>query len=303
MPSGSHGGGGHCGSSGGGFSGGGGHSSHGGGSHGGGSRGPGRPGVYHGRPVRFYYFGGRRYYTPSKVSSAFSFILVVAIIALIAAFVCWGNFSEADDQIASFERDYANYQRMIERADSNSKYLLEDAKITGIYQCDVSADHYYIEYVFKNAKGKDIEGYTYCTYKYSDILAKGYETGGYIVLAIDCDKNNIVGDVDSINYDYKYTTLEDDADYVYNKESLDKYSILWKVLVGVGVAAIVGGIVLIAVTLKKAKDDDKDDDKTKVINQPVFEEKKPEVRRCQYCGSVLKDGETECKNCGGRNFE
>lgn len=297
MPSGSHGGGGHCGSSGGGHSS---HSSHSGGhSSSGGSSGFGRPGVYHGRSVRFFYFGGRRYYAPSKVSNVLSIVFAIVFIALIATFVCWANYGEYDAQIESFERDYANYQRMIQRADSNSDYLLEDAKITGIYQCDVSPDYYHINYSFKNAKGKDIDGYTYCTYTYADILDKGYSVGGYITLAIDCNKNNIVGDVDSIDYDYKYTTLEDDADYVNYKQSLDKFSVLWKVMLGISVAFIVGGIVVVVLTFKKTKDDEEKEERLAEIKKEE-EKRKSEPRRCAYCGSLLKDGEIECKNCGGR---
>lgn len=194
MPSGSHSG----------SHGGGGGSHFGGGGSSSGSSGGGRR---HGRPygrhstVIFFGRGG--------VSSVFA---VLAIFALIFAIVCTTIASGNKSYLKQIEADYMYYQDMIDdayarQALGDGSYLV-DGVIVSKFQSD-SCDKWYVTYYFLDQNDKPVKGYTYSIYTWDQVKDK--DAGDVIKLAVD--SNPITQDTDSINVDYKNTTLKDDGEY------------------------------------------------------------------------------------------
>lgn len=74
--------------------------------------------------------------------------------------------------------------------------------------------------------------------------------------------------------------------------------------IGIGAFCVVAGLIVI-LTIKNSKGLHKTKYDTKTISKPniVVEETKEikqEVKRCEYCGSKVKDSDIECKRCGAK---
>ena len=302
MPSGSGfgGGGGHFG---GGFSGGGhGHSS----SSSSSSR---SRGMVNGRSVVIYHgYRGNRYYVSSGVSSAMSFMsfFAICLIAIGIILLNLGYTVAADNKqaIQTIEQDYAKYQNMIKTAETFSDYMLlttdeNAAVITKQEKCDRS-DKYFLRYAFKDKNGYVVEGYTFCTYTREDMLKMQYQEGQKIQLALSTRKDAITQNTNSIDYNYKYTTIEDDGDYIALKNK-DVKGMERGFKLG-GYFALFGGIALIVVSVvmyyKKRKIYEENQKEQEVAKQKAEEAARPKSNFCVYCGAKIPSQDIKCPSCG-----
>jgi hypothetical protein len=231
MPSGSHSG----------SRGGGGGSHFGGGSSSGSSGGGRWHGRPHGRHVSIVFFGRR-------VSSAF---VALAVFALFLAIVCTLGVSGDKSYLQQIESDYMYYQDMIDDAYDkqilgDSSYLV-DGVIISKFQSD-TCDKWYVTYYFLDKDGEKVDGYTYSIYTWNQV--KDMDPGDIIKLAVD--SNPITQDTDSINVDYKYTTLEDDGEYA---QLLKKRKIMKTAAISL---YIVAGALFISSIIKGSKKEDSD---------------------------------------------
>ncbi len=283
MPSGSHSGG-HGGGGGSHFGGGG--SS--GGSHSGGGSSHNR-GYRNGRTV--YYFGrgyGRRYMY-SGAYSAFSILRAIGIFLLVMGLVVLLTLTGYNSQLKNIKADYLYYQDMIEDAEEklaqgDDSYFV-DGIIISKFKND-NCDKWYITYSFLDKDGRVVEGYTYSIYTWEQV--KDMDNGDIIKLAVD--SKPITQDTDSINVDYKNTTLMDDGEYakiVSNKKNTRNVSI---VFICIAVALIGSSIIIRVKASKKVTDDGQDS--TNSSNDGY--------RRCRFCDRFLDGDETYCKDCGAK---
>lgn len=282
MPSGSRGGGGGSHSGG----------SRGGGSHfGGGSRRSSHVRtVRNGRTVVYLGSGTSRRYMSSGMYNLMSFLTSIVMIALFLGFSFVMGISNASEQIKTIEEDYAYYQNMIivaeNKANSNIEGYIVYGTVTGVYL--KSKDKYYLTYSFVADSGETVKnGYTFSTYEFEDVnnIVVGVTE---IKLALEYAPSDVL--TDSIDYDYKFTTLEDDIEYVEAVDSKSKLT-TYSIIAGVATTAI-----LVAVIVIKTKGSKKEENEA-ASNQEV-KQQVPKKNHCKYCGSVVLDGKTSCDNCG-----
>lgn len=290
MPSGSRGGGGggHSGgSSGGGRS---------GGSHfGGGSRSRLVKGVRNGRTVVFIGTGANRRYISNKLFDVVTMLRVLITFAVFFAIPIIMIISSINGQLEKIKEDYSYYQNMIEVADSMENQNVDGYIIYGtITGKDLKYDNkYYLTYSFEAKDGSIVDnGYTFSTYTFEEVkdLIPGVSQ---IKLALETNQSNEY--TDSIDYNYKYTTLEDDGEYTQitkNKQTLETYLI---VLISATVVCLIIMAVILIKGLKKEKSE------TQELNantSRTIQETPRKEMHCRYCGSIVLDGKTSCDNCG-----
>lgn len=283
MPSGSHSGG--HGGGGGSHFGGGGSSS---GSHGG-SGSSRNHGYRNGRSVVFFGRGYHRRYMYSGAHSAFSILIAIGIFALVIGSLVLLTMGGNNKDLKNIEADYLYYQDMIADAEEklaqgDDSYFV-DGIIISKFKND-NCDKWYVTYYFLDNQGKKVEGYTYSIYTWEQV--KDMDNGDIIKLAVDT--NPITQDTDSINLDYKNTTLNDDGEYIKiikSKENTQRVGIIALVIGGLLVA---GAIIIRIKASHKVLEDSQD-----------FTEFSNSGRKlCKYCGGYLKSGDTICSDCGGR---
>jgi len=278
MPSGSH-----AGSPGSHSSGG---ASFGGGSFGGGPRGS------HG-PQRSSFRGGftmiffGRGAGSGEGSIAFAWIFM-AIIGFVFSIAFAGAVSVVNGNIAKIKEDYAYYQTMINMAKQNPSVLILSADVTDSFLG--SGNKYYITYEYEYDTDKKLNGYTYSVYTREEAAA--LLGTGTVQIAIN--KAPVNANTDSITMDFDGRNYKDDGDYIQNLASKKAVIIVFSVILSI----IAIFIVLVAVgtvkTLKKKNSPapTKPDSDT----SPA----KPTTPTCAYCGSTLKEGQTQCPSCGAR---
>jgi len=258
--------------------------------------------------VIFNGFGGRRYYVSNGVSSGMSimsffafFLFVLALILLSTGYSVAGQTAQ---EIEIIKQDYAKYQNMIKTAENNNEYMLlttdeNAAVITKQEKCDRS-DKYFLRYEFEDKNGYIVEGYTFCTYTKEDMLKMQYQEGQKIQLALSTKKDAITQNTNSIDYNYKYTTIEDDGDYIALKNK-DVKGMERGFKLG-GFFALLGGIALIVMSVvmyyKKRKIYEENQKAEEVAKQKAEEAARPKSNFCVYCGAKIPSQDIKCPSCG-----
>lgn len=289
MPSGRSSGGGHCGgshSSGGGHFGGGGSRHSSGGVFSGFSR-----GVRGGRSVMFINIGGRRYYAGSWVGALLSLMIFALIVSVMCALGVGSTITGNKMDLARMENDYKRYQAMISFAEENPEYITYGT-IEAILPCEQSSKGYYIEYSFGPDGCK--KGYTYCIYSVEDLDNPALKKGKPYKLALDAKESDIINsniDVDSVNFDYKDTKIEDDFDYVSLKAEI-------RSMRGLRVGSLLfAGVMIALMVLIVVKSLHKDTPENAVSSA---ERMKALTTHCEYCGGKVSASEPRCPSCGAK---
>lgn len=266
----------------GGHGGGGSHFGGGGGSHFGGG---GRGGSGGGRPPRpiYFGFGGTRYYVPLKKSNAIrSFFVLAIFFVVVAAVLMLGGFAPNND-LKKITADRQRYIEMINRAEKDSSYVREGTITGTFYNSDCGK--WYFTYVIPTDDGYgNLEGYSYSIYDANEI--KNFVPGETLEFAVGFTPVTL--STDSIDMGYKNKPLTDDGEYIdliKERRNLRLFAAL-AVLAALSLGIL--GAVLLLRNLRKKE----------TAGETTEDENGIPIRRCEYCGSILKDGETKCPNCG-----
>lgn len=266
----------------GGHGGGGSHFGGGGGSHfGGGGRG-GSGGSRPPRPI-YFGFGGTRYYVPLKKSNAIrSFFVLAIFFVVVAAVLMLGGFAPNND-LKKITADRQRYIEMINRAEKDSSYVREGTITGTFYNSDCGK--WYFTYVIPTDDGYgNLEGYSYSIYDGNEI--KNFVPGETLEFAVGFTP--VTPSTDSIDMGYKNKPLSDDGEYIdliKERRNLRLFAAL-AVLAALSLGIL--GAVLLFKNLRKKE----------TSGETTEDENGIPIRRCEYCGSFLKDGETKCPNCG-----
>lgn len=287
MPSGSHGG--RAGSHGG-FSGGGGGRSRSsfGGSRTSGSFRPRSGGGFRPRGPRPFHFGRRVYIVSSGRQSVLSLIIIAGLFLVMGLIINFGTLSSFKEDKRMIEEENRYYISMVERAESDSRYMVEGTVEEQFYKTEY--ERYYITYTFETDAGNTVSGYTFSIYTLDNVPAKG----STIWLAVD---DLVVDtDTDSVPMDYDDFTLEDDGEYLKVKKTISKAT--WKIVLFIGLIVVaVGGYILVIVTAKKKQEEKEETEKAEQKAKEEAEEKK---RFCEYCGARVEPSDSVCPQCGAR---
>lgn len=266
----------------GGHGGGGSHFGGGGGSHFGGG---GRGGSGGGRPPRpiYFGFGGTRYYVPLKKSNAIrSFFVLAIFFVVVAAVLMLGGFAP-NNNLKKITADRQRYIEMINRAEKDSSYVREGTITGTFYNSDCGK--WYFTYVIPTDDGYgNLEGYSYSIYDANEI--KNFVPGETLEFAVGFTP--VTPSTDSIDMGYKNKPLTDDGEYIdliKERRNLRLFAAL-AVLAALSLGIL--GAVLLFKNLRKKE----------TAGETTEDENGIPIRRCEYCGSVLLDGETKCPNCG-----
>lgn len=204
------------------------------------------------------------------------FFGVIAFVGIICTIIGSITANAYKNKIQTMKDDSVYYYNLIEtgeRVEANiSRY---------VYYLDYNGyEWYYIEYWF-NDGDKKIEGETYVDYSLSQAKAKGDKIVVYYNSA----------DGFSINEDYRLESVE-----YKNYISCKKGSIGVAIF---GIVAIVAGVFLMIVFIKKGKKQKAEEKATEDEEKQKDEESRKE-RHCEYCGTVVGDEVTNCPNCGAK---
>lgn len=297
MPSGSRSGGGgsHFGSS---------SRSSGGGSHsswgGGGSSWGGRH-HHHGTHVHIHGRGG--FWSPFIAFAIFFFVLAAAMFSM------YGSIKEDKEFVQS---DYAYYQKIITEAKSDTNKQITAQVKDVLYNENIGA--WYITYQFEiDGKGfgyySGDEHYTFCIYKedpsvHDDPIGNGdpydlypIQNGEDFPIAVNTTNKNST--VRSVNMDYEHTTLENDFEYkkICNNLKSD-------IGVGIGALAISVSLIIIPIVITVKKNKKQKAEEVANSGNPaaaagtITNIEKTQENKCEYCGCIIKAGDTTCKRCG-----
>ena len=212
------------------------------------------------------------------------------------------------------EADYTYYQGLVANAKEDSS-LRRDAQVKDVWY-DEDIDAWYITYWFEmNGKTYGLldedEHYTFYIYKYDpsvheDPIGNGdpydlypIDSGDTFPIAV----NTTTGvSVDSVNMDYEYTTLEHDYEYKILCNRINHPNdnlIVGAVMLGIGVTVITIGIVLAVRRSKKQKAEEiANSGNPAAAAAATSTTTSVQENKCDYCGCIIKYGETTCKRCG-----
>ena len=286
MPSGSHSGG-HGGGGGSHFGGGGSI----GGSHGGGSSSSRNRGYRNGRTVYYFGTGYHRRYMYGGAYTAFSLLRAIGIFLLVMGLVVLLTLTGHNSQLKNIEADYLYYQDMISDAEEHLAEGDDSYFVDGIIVSkfkNEKCDKWYITYYFFDKDNKKVDGYTYSIYTWEQV--KDMDNGDIIKLAVD--SKPITQDTDSINVDYKNTSLMDDGEYVKIVKSKKNTRNVAIIFICIATTLIGASIFIRVKASKKVLEDDNDSSNTNSSNDGY--------RRCRFCDRVLDEDETYCKDCGAK---
>lgn len=211
------------------------------------------------------------------------------------------------------EADFAYYQKLVTDAKEDSSLQI-NAKVKDVWY-DEDYDAYYITYWFTIGTktyglADNDEHYTFHIYKHdpsthSDPIGNGdpydlypIDSGDTFPIAINTRDTN--SSVDSVNMDYEHTTLEHDYQY---KDLCGRINnphhqtIVGVVATCIGVTIITIGIVL---AVKRAKNQKAEEiaNSGNPAAAAAGVAPTPKENKCDYCGCVIKAGETSCRRCG-----
>ncbi|MBQ9792672.1 MAG: hypothetical protein IJW32_02860 [Clostridia bacterium] len=272
---------------------------------GGSSWGSGRHHHHGGRHVHIY--GGGGFISPF-IAFGFFFLIIALVMLCFPA-----NKDYLKEQKQMIEADYTYYQTLITNAEENPDLLIEDAIVRDVlYNEDIGG--WYITYQFSmggRTFGLNDDHYTFCIYKYDpathdDPIGNGDPKGLYPIdsgdiFPIAVNTNNAYTQVRSVNMDYADTELEHDFEYVDICNRINAPNTQLPVGIGalvISISIFTIGIVLAVKRSKKQKAEEiaNSGKPTAAGSATVFMNEKE--NKCDYCGCIIKAGETTCKRCG-----
>ena len=241
----------------------------------------------HSGPV--FIFGGRM-----RVSGGVGLCLTLCFIALFFAFFfivgAQGNIADCNTMLRKIETDYTYYQNMIKKAEANPSTLIRKGTITDVFYNE-ECDRWYFTYELDLSSGYGkLEGYTFSTY--TDATINDFNVNQQIDIAVN--SYPVTRTTDSIPVVYKYTTLEDDGEYLEAKSDIGTFNAMKIIGIVLAVAAPVGIIATIIYSIKKTKATNAGDE----LETPSTIAPQKEVRRCMYCGTSLGSNRNSCPGCG-----
>lgn len=200
--------------------------------------------------------------------------------------------------------DFNYYHAMIESADEDE--ILEGAVITFVGQDEWSGKYYFeYEYEYKVVEWSNytqkIEGFIYSVFTEEDLKTYDIKINKEITIAVD--EYPLDSSTDSVPVMLKYFTWEDDGDVGTIKK--------WKVvdtIFGIADACLLIGALIFSIIqgkkIKKIEDEyrkQNPDVLTTILNAKSSSSTTSTVSvtyNCSYCGSILSEKDTTCKNCG-----
>ena len=202
------------------------------------------------------------------------------------------------DTLHKIETDYIYYQNMIDYALDqqelgNDGFIIEGT-VTGKFLSEY-ADKWYLTYSFKGTYGGVFAGETYAIYDLEDVKSI---IPNKTKISLAADSDIITSTTDTVNIDYKNTTLEDDGYYLENKKSSLFPQILC-ISISIGCTALFIALIVKEVKfIKNGKNQNNSTDESSTEKQPKVEQK---ASYCNYCGTTIPAGKNKCPNCGAKN--
>lgn len=237
---------------------------------------------YH-RPIRFRWRG--HYYVYSDgMTAGVALMLFALICSFFFMMIFSSNVNMIKNNINLIEEEYYYYQDIISYAEANRDkgYVVEGKILDKFYNED--ADRWYITYVVDLPNtNNDLEGYSYSCYTLEE--TRNFRRGDTIEIAVDSIPVN--KDTDSINLDYKNTTLNDDGEYLVAKSNLTKA----RLRKGIAIAIFVGLILLMLFVLWKKK-------KPEEVEKKEESKVESDSSVCAYCGASYSKTRSKCPSCG-----
>lgn len=243
-----------------------------------------------------YYGSGGGYYSSSG-PAGFSVCVFFAVFAIIIAFTMFIGLANVNQDLRYIKEDYNYYQAMIDSAKEDTS-LQVNAKIDDILY-NANYNKYYIQYSFQvKFKDNSIRNYTYqetfCIY--GDDVFEKFRVGDNYLIAISQNTDRW-RNVDSINMDYEFTTLEDDGEYVKAQGNKTLFTCLGIAAVVVAISLFILNAVLANKKAKKTAESEKQITSDTTVLGSSTTTTKTEYK-CKYCGCVVKEGEITCSKCG-----
>lgn len=255
---------------------------------------------------RGYYYNDNGEYEPHKnpKSEKYSkwalfgaFLAVIAIIALfVSLFVTEIKNPLSDVSLYDIQNNYEYYHQLISDADQDH---IVDGTITAIKR-NSWCEKYYFEYEFVNPNSESsifpkVKGYIYSIFTEEEIA--NYSEGDTIEIAIK-DSNNLA-EPDSI------PTLFAEYEWIDDGEVpvIEKWDRIQRVCTACTIVAFLVGIVITSVACKEVQK--LESEVAEKVKEKIEKEDSSQksVRKCAYCGSIQKDGDTTCPNCGSSKFQ
>ena len=227
-------------------------------------------------------WNNRHYELPPKVSGIFgvlTFILFIIIAVLITSIA--SILPDQNRRIDKIQSDYIYYQNMITFAESQPGYIRDATIVRMNYNFDCKK--WYLEYEIKTDLGDTLRGYTYSMYTFDDL--KEFRAGQTIKCAVNT--NPVTLNTDSINLDYKNTSLSDDGEYVTAQALKQGWTTATIILTLSAVAMIIIMSIIVKKSIKNTHETE-----SNTINIHVFV--------CPYCGTKNTNNERNCPNCGAK---
>lgn len=227
-------------------------------------------------------WNNRHYELPPKVSGIFGFLtFILFVVIAVFIFSIASIIPDQNRRIDKIHSDYIYYQNMITFAETQPGYIRDATVVGKNYNFDCKK--WYLEYEIETDLGSILEGYTYSMYTFDEIGE--FRIGQKIKCAVNT--NPVTLNTDSINMDYKNTSLSDDGEYVTAKALKQSWT----------TAAIIlalGAVTLIIIMSTIVKKSIKNTYETKSSTIDI------QVSICQYCGTKNTDNAHNCPNCGAK---
>jgi len=247
-------------------------------------------GYHHGRVRGGFYVNGRRMGPVGTIIFLSFFTLFFSGMWLFGAIFIT---AQRNKELEKVEMDYIYYQDMISFAEEHEDegYIIEGT-VTGKFLSEYE-DKWYLTYSFEGSYSGVYMGETYAIYTYEE--AKNFIPNVTKIL-LAADSNIITATTDTVNIDYKNTTLEDDGYYIHMKSSMLVPQIICFAVAGGSAILFVS---LIIAEVKKLKNGTTvNPDNSPVFTPNISEDQRPTF--CQYCGAKIQSRNSRCPNCGAK---
>ena len=235
------------------------------------------PSYHHHHPHRHIRIRiGRHYYGYSSGGSSILavFLFFIVFAGMITMATGLGR-QGSKDTLALYEEQHAHYQQMIEYAKEHEEYIIK-ATVTNRIQ-DMKSGKYLLYYEVGELKGE-----TYPCYSY----AESNKVGQQIDIAVD--GLPITRYTDSVDMAFDNVTLEDDGDYIVEKEAYKTTSTIFFLSLSITIL-LIAGMILYIVKKMKLEDDEPAKEEKAISSDKVY---------CSYCGSSSPKSATKCSSCG-----
>lgn len=223
------------------------------------------------------------YKRKNKAMAFVALAIVLLVIMTISLIVCATIKNDNAKKIEIMDADAIYYENLLN--DGSAHREEAHVKWSSYYMTYNGVDYYYIEYYIFNSS-YNIDGETYAQYTSADVNAIG-------------DTISIVFNDEgySINADW----TKENAEYLYTQSKLKSFNTTVTILIILEVLSVLG----LAFAIKNAVKVNKEEaPKIKNAMQKRSEEKKESQdaakygKKCEYCGSRIKDDVQKCPNCG-----